>query len=1275
MPSQTVMWTAVPDGVEGDSARIVCVVSPRLTDAGRTTIDAWPDWWNWAERAAAVTFAVQFDSRAPVAATRVSPAPELRRWHALIRTGLPVRPFEPARHSEHRIRSYPAANVAGFIKQHYLGTAVASPTEFPLVSSLLDGGIASIGLAFNPKAESERRRWIENALNQVKAVPPVDPAPPLDFLQVVMFHEVDPTLPRVAPRANRFDFHDLVSLLAQYPVLLRRLGLAFDLRVPLSAAAGAGTVSVIPSWTPALPGTTVVRPATRLTVAAGVFRPTPKAGSDLNADALALGTAGFGVLTVDADGAALKVRHFADNLRRSQARPSTDTPTRAALPALRSAGLAAVRTGRAARQVQRFADSAALETALAAGSPVVLDADALLYGLRWSVYDVASGRWYSLSDRRGSYLFLKDRAVDLDAVDAGATTTAVTQRAQVDRPDYYLAEYLCRWEGESLVAPRPGKSLDRDPNGAPSQPDPDPQPDAPLKVRFAPAPGSLPPLRFGRRYRMRATAAYLGGAGPRFDPSDTAVDPARSSAEVTYTRFEPVPPPVVLARRPRVPGESLHHLVIRSDRDTGAAATVPTERHVLPPKTSQLLAEAHGLFDTRSGLDPTAYEAIVARAGGTVDGAGAADPSDPSLSYYDTDRLAFPVEQGTAAVPWIPDPLSRGAALTGLPGVGFGATSVDFGYAEGRTWRTTQPFRIRLVEGSAAPAFDPVGRVLTVSLGKGDVADVALSSQLRQEDLPLLEIWRWLQTEAGLPAATLGTHRRYALDGRHWLLTPAQPLTFAHAVRRPLEPPLFHTTTAVRALGQPVSVLRAPGVGLSRKSTVAVEVTAEWSDPVDTLDGSGWQPRRMMTRRAHLGSVPVQVADATHDEGSADLSVSHDLGDTRTHSVTYYPIAKSRFAEYFTERSTATVRLADDTWFVVDATGVTAGSEVVTAAGTTYERDADYELNGDGQLRRLPNGRIPAGSVVTMSYVPATTLRGNPVTVTVPASARPARPAPLYVLPTFGWASRSGTTGAERTRRGGGLRVYLDRPWWSSGDGEALGVVLWPGATPPDAAAQPYVTAWGRDPLYRAAATPHPVPTVDDFPRAIATRTGLRLDERNLAVSVAAHAVQADTARQLWFCDIELAQGHAHWPFVRLALARYQPNALPGAELSPVVLADFAQLAPDRTASVTYGSDARTVRVGVTGSGYALSADGPSVDSVEVTVERRVAGVPGELGWEPLVEPQALAPMQLSTGDLSWRGTVQLKSARGSEPLRLVVREFEGIGNGRRLTYTDVLPV
>lgn len=47
------------------------------------------------------------------------------------------------------------------------------------------------------------------------------------------------------------------------------------------------------------------------------------------------------------------------------------------------------------------------------------------------------------------------------------------------------------------------------------------------------------------------------------------------------------------------------------------------------------------------------------------------------------------------------------------------------------------------------------------------------------------------------------------------------------------------------------------------------------------------------------------------------------------------------------------------------------------------------------------------------------------------------------------------------------------------------------------------------------------------------------------------------------------APGQPAFLAVRLALARYQPDSIPGLELSRVVLADFGQVPPQRTVTVT----------------------------------------------------------------------------------------------------------
>ena len=65
--------------------------------------------------------------------------------------------------------------------------------------------------------------------------------------------------------------------------------------------------------------------------------------------------------------------------------------------------------------------------------------------------------------------------------------------------------------------------------------------------------------------------------------------------------------------------------------------------------------------------------------------------------------------------------------------------------------------------------------------------------------------------------------------------------------------------------------------------------------------------------------------------------------------------------------------------------------------------------------------------------------------VEVPASARPVAPEIAYVIPTFGWQRQTQTNLKRSVRFGGGLRVYLERPWCSSGEGELLGVTLYEG--------------------------------------------------------------------------------------------------------------------------------------------------------------------------------------------------------------------------------------
>lgn len=85
---------------------------------------------------------------------------------------------------------------------------------------------------------------------------------------------------------------------------------------------------------------------------------------------------------------------------------------------------------------------------------------------------------------------------------------------------------------------------------------------------------------------------------------------------------------------------------------------------------------------------------------------------------------------------------------------------------------------------------------------------------------------------------------------------------------------------------------------------------------------------------------------------------------------------------------------------------------------------------------------FPDAQTMDPAHPDFVTRTSQPVTVSVRNSARPAAPVPLYVVPSFGWTTDTKGQWSVSRRAGGGLRVYLDRPWFSSGEGELLAAVL-----------------------------------------------------------------------------------------------------------------------------------------------------------------------------------------------------------------------------------------
>jgi hypothetical protein len=424
------------------------------------------------------------------------------------------------------------------------------------------------------------------------------------------------------------------------------------------------------------------------------------------------------------------------------------------------------------------------------------------------------------------------------------------------------------------------------------------------------------------------------------------------------------------------------------------------------------------------------------------------------------------------------------------------------------------------------------------------------------------------------------------------------------------------------------------------------------------------------------------------------------FGDTKHRMVNYSAVATTRFQDYFVQ--TVQLTLSTGSPVTVNAAGIVEQSEVLRNVSAdpkadstiTYTRGVDYDVDyAAGTI----TARTPLGSqAVHIAYVapPVTrssTERPLPAPIDVLSTARPAAPRVLYVVPTFGWSHSTTTTGQSSGRSGNGLRVYLDRPWWSTGQDEQLAVIALPAgaASPPPDNLAPLVTLWGRDPIWKTGSLAA-APKAADFPSAATVAHDVHLAEIGETVDVAAHDVTYDSQRGVWFADVTVDTGAASYsPFIRLALARYQAHSLPNynIELSSVVLAEFTKLSPDRTASVAYAGNPTTVNVSVNGLANTGGAFGDDTTLVTVVVETALDGVQGELGWVASTLPAVqLGASPGPNGTTTWSGPVALPTSRGHGPMRLVIREYELYATdpdsptidttaGRRLVYVDTIEI
>lgn len=1309
----TVIWTVLPKYAEGTKLVFSVFASFRLGAGGNLLSDYSLD--NWPSRvlhlAATSGISAHFDAlgaSVPVSIDTSPLRPDI--WNELFKPNTLVHPFQFEDNSIRPLFCYPAHQLHEYIEQLYTTIGNMSPSQFPDLNAPgpLRTMVDSVGHVRNsayditklnkwrpgPHPDAEAEGYYQN-LSSAAPLPAFYNAwrfyhrtPPEKYVS-----QRNPVNPADVPppiKPPSFDFHEVIAALGDHPQLMRMLGVAIDCSIDLAAHGlspySTDRLRVKVGWADnAIFDQT---PWTQYVIDAAGFRAQERKGTDQAQGVLLLGNEDFfQVAQMDVDGSVLKTMDFASNMKiLLKKNGSSSKPNPQSLPAKQNGGITVLRKNRDTALTGAFQNQKAIDGNLA-GETVFSNDVTRGYRVDMKV----DGRWHSLSARQGAFNIGSLGTVKAEPDEGyikAASATSVPDSGNTNPPDMYMHESVFGWENWSLVVPRPGNSIsfDRDdtkmtqtlairkePNLPPSE--------FPLQPQMAAVPGSLPRLRFGKKYEVRARVVDMAGNSlPNMD-GDFGVNWGQTKA-FEYLRYDPLSPPVLVMRQPIGLAESVEHLVIRTKVNSSLPSAFDSQfngeclRFVAAPKSSQWMAEVHGAFDPLFN-DPLKAYAVAAKEAGTFN-----DPTLPGVALIDIDgnKLAFPstFKRGdplpkstysiqtvsTLDLPYLPDPLAIGWVIQGFPG----QPMIEQLFDGLKDWPNYKPFSLELRSGSSESWASSIFKT-EVKIPKGTRVTVKMSSAIAKESLPLLARYQKFS-----PAMQSTVQNNL---NQHWMITPWREVTFVHAVEKPLAAPVIYPKMAAyRMPGDNFVELDGVFQTAHPQSTGSIEMLANWVEYEDRLTdpAPAQEPRNASVFTREVG---YDEGNALFPKGTNDERPRQEFGDTKHRVIDYTPRATTRYREYF--------------------------------------------------------------SPELYNQIDLITESGAPLVRNIPSSARPDVPEVLYVIPTFRWED----TSHGRKRIGRGLRIYLDRPWWSSGEGELLAAIL-PRDNAPDDKLRRYISEWGRDPSFHGS-TPNAEVTAADFipvsgdpeDQVITNSAPLQLEELMPAaanayeakyeVNVAAFAPRYNADRRLHYVDIEMDAKGAYFPFVRLALARYQPDSLPHLHLSKVVRTEFSQLVADRTATLTYKSNAvkvllsgaaprselgdRIAPIAALGSGGTGTGGGgggggePSLQAlvpslaagsgrlVEASIERRDS--PSEdFGWVRVGNVVSLPSFveANSTDDVVyWGGELPLPTTYLDKEHRLVIQEYElyetdsqtaetvpvmsPVPLRKRPVYTDIFPL
>ena len=1241
---QNLIFTPLPNGNAGRTRNLqvsVAVSLQVMETPGNTLLKNVPDMLNWPDLINKATFTMVLNSFV-VGAKKISKPADAELWKNLFSPTLRVDRFEVPDKTKVPILSYPVKHIVDYIKFIVNATGKKYTDDMPDANFYTQNpfftGISNYQV--NPLPQKGRDKVtmgsitgdrnlgvkVKRILNNGRPGGLIpfnkEASPEMDFAQLSNFHglydakQVAKFVPFNKPD---FEFHDILSVITQYPSLMRRLGLVIDFEldpVPFGKTSLEPSIRVYPVGlnftSPAVlncPGTAQEITANGFYAKAGPNSFHDKGHVKINSDA-------FTVFQLDTDGAALKLTSHIDALQLKKAKHlfyayggeinneniiplynNETTPRREGLPSNRTAGISIAKNGMAEYLRSRFIRMNELKDSFTGSSTPppgvsstnatystglkILYADDVNMGYRMDVKmtDKAGtpDSWHSLHFHNNVFSFLNSSNVKVEIKDMemgeGFIQLSTTEDKNLDGPHMKLSEVIARWEGWSLSVPMPGKGLNEPmleknevensdsveakkydtPNDAAFR----------LNVRPVVAPGSLPKLRFGQTYAIKLRTVDIAGNSVFFDSEPESPSDAIAS-NIRYMRYEPADAPFLVYGNPVKDGESSEVMVIRSNEGQTPEVyenSFPTHfkptaiRHIKPPRTTVGNAITHSMLEKAIGKGKTTgADEIYSKIKNEK------DPIAPSDSTY-KDAVVINGESGITTIEYLADPMAAGVSFfisaldPNIKNSFFAKFSKRISFyfdpeiksdadanqeIDYEKWVAPKPFRIILTEGNAELSWSgDANRKLTIGMPKGYILKLNYASFWRPNDIVKLS---GVLDMMGMNSLTDSVGQSIA-KGQHWMFSPWRTLTFVHAIQQPATQittgtkklPVINELSSSKNFGDTFAGINI-NLEVHGPSTGVVDIKADWVDWVDdgfSVNEDGCSKISHKAKVYHYTSL-YQVNNYVFGDfplkninNNPFKAPPHQFNDTRHRFVNYTVIASTRYKEYFFNL---------------------------------------IKEKGDGfKITRESN-------IITNTNILS--------------SARPLAPQVAYVIPIFEWA-REPKGDTLYTVRASGLRVYLKRPWFTSGQGEKLGIVVLPlGYNSPykqsdTSALNPFVTTWGSDPTKLSA--PMPTNTFPDKTVFVGVKKGdagnlysedlLSLDENDkIKATIVAFDVQFDKNKNLHYADFMINYGLSYFPFIRLALTAYQQHSIrkDGTDycLSKLVHADYIQVPPPRATSL-----------------------------------------------------------------------------------------------------------